>query len=309
MRLWGMLAVVAWAWAGPARAEDAWRSELRLDVPVTAQAKTPLALAPELTGSWYFQRLIDDETQPLALLGFYQHPDTLTASLGATGPTLHGTLSGVLYPWRETGFTASLMNGINGGTATLTATYSAGIIQYFSQSFRTELQYIGTRVSSGLLEGSGKLSVNDSASDKGRVTVNLLLGKAALLAVYGEFGTVGNLHSSVEASGPGTTVTESGSSGTAYVGHAAITGFAGRSLSGTFGFGVRGNQRTVTQGQTPPTRELSLFTGPSAQIFLTEAAYLHAAYEFEYGRSFNLDTNTATTAITHQFTLTFGGRF
>jgi hypothetical protein len=120
-------------------AGNTWRTEFGLE------GDTSSGVTGTLTGTYFIEPLFDDGVHAYDLLRFLQRPDTLSASVSADATSSYGgTLSGEVYPWRDTGFSASVgLSGTWNGSNGLGTSYSLGIRHYFLPTLRVELAYEG----------------------------------------------------------------------------------------------------------------------------------------------------------------------
>jgi hypothetical protein len=120
-------------------AGETWRSELGLEGDVASN------VTGVFSGNYFIEPLFDDGVHPYDLLPFLQRPDTVGASVSADATSTYGgTLSGEVYPWRNTGFTASIgLTGSWDGSNGLGTHYSLGVRHYFLPTLRVTLAYEG----------------------------------------------------------------------------------------------------------------------------------------------------------------------
>jgi hypothetical protein len=296
---WLAVSSVAFAEAG-----EVWRSDAHLDVPLTyVQGASQLQATARLNGSWYFKPLFDDGRQPLALLGFIQHPDT--ATLTVSGVSL-ASVSGVAYPWLDTGLTASLSSSVGLAPTGTSASYSAGILHYFSPSFRLQLLYLGARGTTWTSSTRDELQSTSTASDRGHVDAALLLGERALLSLTVEAGSTRADSRFVPTAV--TTLSTSTSRGITSNATLSATGYFGRRLSGALAVGARYQAPDLLAGSGTPTTTLVLVGSLNLQYFVTDALYLRLVYEADHAQT-TAGTSQRPGSLTHLLTATVGARF
>jgi hypothetical protein len=159
----------------------AWRTEFGL--------QTTLAglVALQLGGSYFFSPLIDDPALPYGVLSFMEHPSTVSAaaSLEVPGsPQFGATLSGAIYPWRSTGFTASvgLTSAFNNAQG-IGSSFSIGVRHYLLPTLRLSAGYEGGFNS--FADDATGTSTSSSNYSIGTVGVSWLVANRALLSLDG----------------------------------------------------------------------------------------------------------------------------
>lgn len=305
--------IVVFAFALPAAAEPIWRTEARLDLPtaIAPNPTTPIRVSERLTGTYWIEPLIDDTSHPLALLGFFQHPDTVSVALSGTA-TQSGTLSGTIWPWARTGFTGSAGIAHASGSDTLTASYSLGAEQYIGRFARVDLSYAGSRSRGGFLSGGGANTLRSTSGDNDRGHLGVLWvlpGEAFSVAAATELGRIRSASSSVP-SGAGTLAT-SEAYGVSYLGSLTATTYMGRHISTSLNFALRGQVRTGSTGDVP-TDEVDVFNpsiSPALQIFLLDSVLLRLSYQLDWTRTQAADGSPPVDSIGHSATLAVAGRF
>ncbi len=82
-----------------------WRVGIGVSAPF-AFAPQSFTAAPSLSGTVYFQPLVDDPNTPLGLLGFLQHPSLVTVVAAKTVTGYSGSADLSVYPWSGQGLEA-----------------------------------------------------------------------------------------------------------------------------------------------------------------------------------------------------------
>jgi hypothetical protein len=157
----------------PERALQLWRVKITAEAPVQVSPFSGM-----LTGTYYFQPLIDDGETPPSTLDFLQHPDFM--SLAVFMPTrvtnLSVTLGGRIFPWKSLGASATV--GLTALTSGMNVSFQAGLIAYLSPAVKLSASYLNQQARSdgplGGLPWFGVIAMNKSSAASLDGTFSLL---------------------------------------------------------------------------------------------------------------------------------------
>jgi hypothetical protein len=258
-----------------------WRSEFGL--------QTTLAglITLQVGGSYFFSPLVDDPALPYGLLTFLQHPSTVSAAADIEvpgSPQFGATLSGAIYPWRSTGFTASVgLTSAFDNAQGIGSSFSVGVRHYLLPTLRLSAGYEGG-FNSFNSDATGTTTSSSNYSI-GTVGVSWLVANRVLLSLDGNLNyfsqtrsTFSDTYGSLRLSG---------------------TVFLGRRLSlGLSAYGTIGQS-----SQLPFLWQAGL--GPSVEFYFTDWLVAGATYTGAYRHGWG----DLPDGLTHVVTARLGLRF
>jgi len=304
------MAALVTASASRAETGESWRSDVHLSGEGEYGPSGEVSVHPRLAATWYFAPLLDDGRTPLALLDFHQHPGHVGLAVAGV-QTLNATLSAEVYPWHETGLVASASGDITLGNAASSSTVvSLGVVRYFAPSFRLQLDYEGLRAQESQVFGTSTVTVLGNTTDRGVLSAQWILNDVFGVTVTGGVGTGRSASTTATVAANGGNVGTTEVTGLGWSGGLGLSGYFGRSFSATLQGEARGVTSSSTEGAaTGSTFSLAITAGPTLQYFFTEGFYARLGYQAVLNFAFDGGGTPLATRLSHQGTVSLGGRF